>query len=261
MRRLRRAALLIAVALPIGIAAGCGTVAETVERISQAPEPTTNPPMVSVEPPDAALAHGPVAADAARSVVKVRSVAQSCQKVLDGSGVVVGANRVMSAAHTVAGAESVTVSDGDEERPATVVSFDPNMDIAILDVPDLQAPPLEFAHEKAPTGTDALVLGYPGGGPFVVNPARIREVIELTGPDIYRTTTVNREVYVIRGKVGQGDSGGPLIDLNKRVLGINFGAAVEDPETGFALTAKQVYALMVDSAGVTEPVATGACVP
>jgi S1-C subfamily serine protease len=245
--------------LSIGTAAGCGTVAQTVERISQSVKPAA-PPVVSVEPPDASLAHSPVAADAARSVVKVRSVAQSCQKVLEGSGVVVGANRVISAAHAVAGAESVTVAVGDDQWPATVVSFDPVMDIAILDVPQLQAPPLEFVLEKAPTGTDVLVLGYPGGGPYVASPARIREVIKLTGPDIYRTTTVNREVYVVRGKVGQGDSGGPLVDLNKRVLGINFGAAVEDPETGFALTAKQVYALMVESAGAKEPVATGACV-
>ena len=112
-------------------------------------------------------------------------------------------------------------------------------------------------HRLAPT---PLVLGYPGGGQFVANPARIREVIELSGPDIYRTTTVNREVYVIRGKVGQGDSGGPLIDLNGRVLGISFGAAVDDPETGFVLTAKQVYAQMVSVYGDSPPVATGACV-
>ena len=104
------------------------------------------------------------------------------------------------------------------------------------------------------------MLGYPGGGQFVANPARIREVIELSGPDIYRTTTVTREVYVISGKVGQGDSGGPLIDLNSQVLGISFGAAVDDPDTGFVLTAKQVYAQMLSVDADSPPVATGACV-
>ena len=84
------------------------------------------------------------------------------------------------------------------------------------------------------------MLGYPGGGSFMATPARIREVIQLNGPDIYRTTTVNREVYMIRGTVRQGDSGGPLIDLNGRVLGVVFGAAVDDPETGFVLTASEV---------------------
>src|SRR6476620_9944094 len=61
------------------------------------------------------------------------------------------------------------------------------------------------------SGTDALLLGYPGGGDFVATPVRIREVVELNGPDIYRTTTVTREVYTIRGAVRQGASGGPLI--------------------------------------------------
>jgi S1-C subfamily serine protease len=167
----------------------------------------------------------------------------------------------MTNAHVVAGSDSVTVSVGGEERAANVVSYDPSADIAILDAPGLLAPPLSFAEDTAPTGTDALVLGYPVGGTFVANPARIREVIELTGPDIYRTTSVEREVYVIRGKGGvrQGDSGGPLIDLNGRVLGVVFGAAVDDADTGFVLTAKQVSAQAATAVN-TVPVATGACV-
>jgi S1-C subfamily serine protease len=249
MRRTRLAALLIVL-----LVAGCGGGGAT--DVSQSAKPTR----LAVDPPNAVLASDPVVAEAARSVARIRSVAQSCQRLLEGSGVVVAPNRVMSAAHAVAGSDSVTVSVGNEERPATVVSFDPKMDIAMLDVPGLQAQPLELAHEKAPTGADAVVLGFPGGGPFVASPARIREVVELKGPDIYRTTSINREVYVIRGKVGQGNSGGPLIDLKGRVLGISFGAAVDDPETGFALTATQVYGLLVVGADATQPVPTERCV-
>ena len=165
----------------------------------------------------------------------------------------------MTNAHVVAGADSVTVSVDGQEHDATVVSFDPNADISILDVPGLQAPPLDFAHGVALTGTDAVVLGYPGGGPFVAHPARVREVIELNGPDIYRTTTVRREVYTIRGEVGQGDSGGPLIDRSGRVLGMNFGAAVDDPETGFVLTDESGVPAC-RRCGASEPVPTGECV-
>lgn len=246
---------ILAALMAVLLFAGCGAIRDAGQA-AQSAEPTR----LAVDPPNASLASAPVVAEAARSVARIRSTAHSCQRLLEGSGVVVAPHRVMSAAHAVAGSDSVTVSVGDEERPATVISFDPKMDIAILDVPDLQAPPLEFAHDAAPTGADALVLGFPGGGPFVANPARIREVVELKGPDIYRTTTLNREVYVIRGKVGQGDSGGPLIDVDRRVLGINFGAAVDDTDTGFALTARQVYPLLVASASATQPVPTGACV-
>ena len=122
-----------------------------------------------------------------------------------------------------------------------MVSYDPQADISILDVPELAvAAPLQFAQGEAATGTDAVVMGYPGGGDFTATPARIRETIELNGPDIYRTTTVTRQVYTIRGTVRQGNSGGPMIDRSGQVLGVVFGAAVDDADTGFVLTAEEV---------------------
>jgi S1-C subfamily serine protease len=102
-------------------------------------------------------------------------------------------------------------------------------------------------------------MGYPGGGDFAALPARVREVIHLSGPDIYRNATVNREVYTIRAAVEQGNSGGPLVDLNGRVLGVVFGAAVDENDTGFVLTANEV-ADQLASIGDTAPVGTGACV-
>jgi S1-C subfamily serine protease len=140
-----------------------------------------------------------------------------------------------------------------------VVSYDPDADISILDVPNLPSQPLVFAEAPAATGQDALVLGYPGGGDFAATPARIREVIELSGPDIYRSKTVTREVYTIRGTVRQGNSGGPLLDLTGNVLGVVFGAAVDDADTGFVLTTKEV-SRQLQKLGNTGAVATGACV-
>jgi len=85
-------------------------------------------------------------------------------------------------------------------------------------------------------------------------PARNSEVIELNDPDIYPTTTVTREVYTIRGTVRQGASGGPLINLDGKALGVAFGAAVDDPDTGFVLTAREV-APQLAKVGNTVPVA------
>jgi S1-C subfamily serine protease len=102
-------------------------------------------------------------------------------------------------------------------------------------------------------------MGYPGGGDFAATPARVRETIELKGPDIYRTTTVSREVYTIRGTVRQGNSGGPMIDRNGKVLGVVFGAAVDDADTGFVLTASEVSRQMA-TVGSTQRVPTGVCV-
>jgi S1-C subfamily serine protease len=223
-------------------------------------EPFSRTPVIPVASPDPALANNPVVAAAAPSVVKVRSLAPSCQKVLEGTGFVIAPERVMTNAHVVAGSSSVSLQANGKNYDATVVSYDPQVDIAILAAPGLPSTPLVFDDTPAKTGTDVVVLGYPGGGNFTATPARIREVIKLSGPDIYRSPQqVTRDVYTIRANVEQGDSGGPLIDLDGRVLGVVFGAAVDDADTGFVLTAEEV-AGQLSKIGATTPVNTGACV-
>jgi S1-C subfamily serine protease len=223
-------------------------------------EPFSRTPVIPVASPDPALAGNPVVLATQPSVVKVRSLAPSCQKVLEGSGFVISPDRVMTNAHVVAGSNSVQVYASGNPLDATVVSYDPSVDIAILAVPNLPPSPLAFAQGEAKTGASVVVLGYPGGGNFAATPARIREAIKLSGPDIYRDPTpVTRDVYTIRANVEQGNSGGPLIDLNGHVLGVVFGAAVDDADTGFVLTADEVAGQLA-KIGDTQPVATGVCV-
>ena len=222
-------------------------------------QPFGRTPIQSVEPPDASLADSLVVGQARASVVKIKGIAPECQKVLEGTGFVIAPNRVMSNAHVVAGADNVTVEAEDKTYTATVVSYDPNADISILDVPDLPQQPLVFADQPARSGTDAVVLGYPGGGSFVATPARVREIIELSGPDIYKSTTVNREVYTIRGTVRQGNSGGPMINRAGQVIGVVFGAAVDDNDTGFVMTTNEISRQLA-KIGNTAKVPTGACV-
>src|SRR6476619_5660178 len=108
-------------------------------------------PIIAVDAPAAALANDAVVAATRPSVVKIRGVAPGCQKVLEGSGFVVAANRVMSNAHVVAGSETATVEAEGRTYDAFVVSYDPLADISILDVPDLPSAssPLQFAEGEA----------------------------------------------------------------------------------------------------------------
>jgi S1-C subfamily serine protease len=212
-----------------------------------------------VESPDPNLANHPVVAAVASSVVKVHSLAPGCQKELEGSGFVVAPDLVMTTAHGVAGSSSVQVDASGNPLDATVVSYDPSADVAILAVPNLP-PPLAFAETPAKTGDSVVMLGYPGGGTFTATPARIRENIQLSGPDIYQDPqTVTRDVYTIRAPVEQGNSGGPLIDLNGNVLGLVFGVDLDHPDTGFVLTAGALVDQLA-RVGATQPVTTGACV-
>ncbi len=217
-------------------------------------------PIAVVDPPDAAMAQGPVASRLQSSVLRVRGIAPSCQRALEGSGFVVSPERVMTNAHVVAGTNQVVVDTADGPLTANVVLFDPAVDVAVLAVPGLDAAPLPFAPSPANSGDDALVLGYPGGGPFTASAARVRETLDLSGPDIYRARDVTREVYTVRGTVKQGNSGGPLVDDDGQVLGVVFGAAVDDSDTGFALTANEVSRQLQQASTSNVEVATGDCI-
>lgn len=216
-------------------------------------------PITEVAAPDTALQSSGVVQTLHQSVLKVRGVAPSCSRGLEGSGFVIAPERVMTNAHVVAGTDQVGVESGGALLTAKVVLYDPETDIAVLDVPGLRAPPLTFTSAAAGTGTSAIVLGYPLDGSYTAAAARIREDITLRGPDIYDSRTVSRNVYTVRGTVRSGNSGGPLVDPSGAVLGVVFGAAVDDPETGFALTSEEVANEVSAAAGAHGSVGTGAC--
>ncbi|MFD3813147.1 acid resistance serine protease MarP [Rhodococcus sp. NPDC058639] len=217
-------------------------------------------PIAEVAIPDASLLDSPVAAELHPSVLRINGLAPSCQKALEGSGFVVAPERVMTNAHVVAGTAAVTVDTEQGALDASVVLFDPAVDVAILSVPGLTAAPLAFAPVPADSGENAIVLGYPGGGPYTASAARVRETLDLQGPDIYRSGTVEREVYTVRGLIQQGNSGGPLVDAQGLVLGMVFGAAIDDSDTGFVLTAGEISRQLALAGSVFDPVETGVCI-
>ncbi|WP_327289613.1 MarP family serine protease [Streptomyces sp. NBC_01198] len=199
-------------------------------------------PITSVPPPDPALVDNPVVTKARRSIVKVVGTAPSCGKVLEGSGFVFAKDRVMTNAHVVGGVSEPTVQVGGKGKlhDARVVLYDWRRDIAILDVPGLDAPELHFATADEQSRDDAIVAGFPENGAFDVRAARVRDRIEANGPDIYHRGTVHRDVYSLYATVRQGNSGGPLLTTDGRVAGVVFAKSLDDANTGYALTADEV---------------------
>ena len=223
--------------------------------------PFTAEPIVEVPPPDPELADSPAVARARRSIVKVVGTAPECGKVLEGSGFVFAHERVMTNAHVVGGVNEPTVQVGGRGRlyTASVVLYDWERDIAVLDVPGLDAPALHFSEGDAVTGDDAIVAGFPESGPFDVRAARVRERFQADGPDIYRRGAVSRDVYSLYATVRPGNSGGPLLSPDGRVFGVIFAKSLDDEHTGYALTSDEVREAATRGRAADEPVDSQEC--
>jgi S1-C subfamily serine protease len=213
-----------------------------------------------VDPPDPALADDPEVRAAAKSIVKIVGNASSCGKQVEGSGFVYAPHHVMTNAHVVAGVRSPRVQVGGVGRrhDATVVLYDSRRDLAVLYVPDLDAPALSFAG-KASRGAGGVAAGFPLNGPYRLEAARVREEISARGPDIYRSSTVTRDVYSLYATVEPGNSGGPFVSPAGTVYGVIFAKSVDDPRTGYALTAAEVASDARAGASATSRVGSGSC--
>jgi S1-C subfamily serine protease len=141
---------------------------------------------------------------------------------------------------------------------ARVVVFDPERDLAVLYVPDLEARPLAF-DKSGRRGAQAVVAGFPQGGPFRLEPARIRDIIKARGPDIYHQRQVTREVFSLYADVEPGNSGGPLLAPDGDVYGIIFAKSLDDPNTGYALTAKEAAPVVAAGRNRKAQTSTGSC--
>lgn len=223
--------------------------------------PFANEPINDVRPPDQALASSPVAGRAQRSIVKVMGTAESCGKVLEGTGFVFADRRVMTNAHVVGGVDEPTVQIGGEGRKydAQVVLYDWERDIAVLDVPDMDAPALRFATEDASSGDGAIVAGFPENGAYDVRAARVRGRITANGADIYHRSTVRRDVYSLFANVRQGNSGGPLLSTEGTVYGVVFAKSRDNAETGYALTVDEIQEDIVKGRTANRQVDSDSC--
>jgi S1-C subfamily serine protease len=216
--------------------------------------------LVAVPPPDPAVLNSRGLVLARGSVVKIMGIAPSCSRRIEGSGFVISPDHVLTNAHVVAGvtqAQDVTTRLGQRYR-ASVVLYDPQRDLAVLDVPGLTARPLTFAG-PATFGASAIVAGYPLDHSFTAGAARLDAAESAIGPNIYQNSQVRRQIYPIRALVQPGNSGGPLLTTGGQVYGVVFAAATSLKRTGYALTAAEVASDVTSGEQATAPVSTQAC--
>jgi S1-C subfamily serine protease len=220
-------------------------------------EPFAPERIVAVRPGDPRMLTDPDVVAAEASVVKVRGT-NGCGGGVEGTGFFYAPGRLMTNAHVVAGVTRPEVEVGGSSVTASVVLYDPALDIAVLSLPDTGSFPLAFDTEVEPRDPVA-VLGYPEDGPYDVESGRVRSEQRLRSPDIYGDGTVIRQVFSLRALIRPGNSGGPIVTSAGDVAGVVFAASVTDDDTGYALTADQVAQSGVDGRTSTDEVSTGDC--
>ncbi|QIK74650.1 MarP family serine protease [Nocardioides piscis] len=201
-------------------------------------EPFAPERIVRVGPGPARMLKDPDVLAAAPSVLKVRG-SNNCGSGVEGTGFLYSPDRLMTNAHVVSGVDEPEVEINGSSVSATVVVYDPEIDIAVLALDSGDLPHLVFDKQAQPRDAIAT-LGYPQDGPYDVQTGRIRSEQRLRSPDIYGNGTVLRDVYSLRSLIRQGNSGGPIVNSAGDVVGVVFAASVTDPDTGYALTASQV---------------------
>ena len=205
-------------------------------------------------------AAGDALAAAAQSVVRIGGTAYACGQNQTGTGFVVADDRVVTNAHVVAGVDQPIVeAPNGQTLEGRVVYLDPVDDLAVLAVDGLDAAALGLS-DPLPVGADAVVDGYPYGGPYSRGAAEILAVSTERLPDIYGNPGSTREVYTVAAVVQPGNSGGPLLTPEGDVAGVVFARNTDDPELGYAMTNTELAPVVAAAAGLDAAVSAGSCV-
>ena len=146
------------------------------------------------------------------------SVAGIGQRWGTGSGIVLGAGRVLTNAHNVRGSQAtVTFADG-RTAEGNVTGHDVDGDLAVIEADTGQVPALPWATAAPAIGTPVFALANPGGRGLRVTFGTVSGIDRsFRGPRGVRITGSLEHTAPLL----PGSSGGPVLDAQGQLLGIN----------------------------------------
>src|SRR5271165_1695121 len=164
----------------------------------------------------------------ARSSVVLIVGSEGRDKVAQGSGFIVGKDRIVTNYHVIAGLSAALVlfADGHTEPVTGVVAANADQDAAILNVRTGTRPPLPLGDElNLHEGDAVLAIGAPQG-------------LELSLTNGIISAFRNSEKkFLIQNTapIAPGSSGGPLLDSRGRVFGLTTSLLADTPGVYFSI--------------------------
>jgi serine protease Do len=133
-----------------------------------------------------------------------------------GAGVLAGDGLVLTNLHVIGRARIVqVVLDDDSRYDARVIASDPNVDLALLQIPANGHAAAVFSSGTPRPGELVYAFGHPWGQRNVLTGGVLSAVSRVRGRD--------GEVPILRADVqlAPGNSGGPLLNAAGEVIGLN----------------------------------------
>lgn len=175
-----------------------------------------------------------------------------------GTGIVLDGGLILTNAHVVADATSVTValSSDDEPREATLVASDEAADIAVLSVDDTSGlvPATLGDSDAVAVGDDVIAIGNAlalEGGLTVTS-----GIVSATDREVDTESGTMTGLIQTDAAISSGNSGGPLVNAAGEVIGINSAVATS---SGSVSASNIGFAIAIDTArSVVEQLTGGA---
>ena len=146
------------------------------------------------------------------------SVAGIGQRWGIGSGIVLGAGRVLTNAHNVRGSQATVTFAGGRTAEGTVTGHDLDGDLAVIEADTGQAAALPWATAAPAIGMPVFALANPGGRGLRVTFGTVSGIDRsFRGPRGVRITGSLEHTAPLL----PGSSGGPVLDAQGQLLGIN----------------------------------------
>jgi S1-C subfamily serine protease len=164
-----------------------------------------------------------------------------------GGGLAVAPGRILTSAHVLAGAPTITVIRHGVRWPARVTVFDPRFDLALLAVSD-KATPVVVPIGQPQVGALGSITVTREGRPLSIA-VRIRQLATIQTEDIYREGHYDRPGYILGTAIEQGDSGNVVV-VDGRAAAVLWARTLDRNDTAWGIDPSSMVPFLNNSAAI-----------